>query len=553
MLPGLRTTLARSLAVASSLLLAGSLAAGPAQAAVTEDEERADRVSTTLDWGSCSSVEAEGMGVKCATVDLPLDYDDPEGPNVAVFVAKHTATDPDRRIGSLFVNPGGPGGPGSAMAIHAAEFLSPEILARFDIIGMDPRGIGASTNVVCGTSTKKQQQDMRGVGSGIPVTPDQRAAFLVSAKKQALNCSSHGAPLSASMSTAEVARDMDVLRRLVGDDQLTYLGFSYGSYLGQVYANMFPDRVRALAIDGVLDPVAWAGTPDTADEPVTLRLASAEGAHGALQRGFQLCAAAGPERCLTGEDPQRAFDDVAERLKAAPVTIEHPDLGAVTIDYGTFIGTVLQVLYAPNAPELVDLVVASYAQIIEPATPPAAAFAVKAEVDSAVQRVADKLPPHTMEGYEFWQPTDAFLSVLCTDSVNTAAPQDWAPAIAARAENAPHFADAWGWASAPCADRFWSATDEDAWRGAFSAETSAPVLVVGNTYDPSTSYQGAVAASELLPNSALLTVEAFGHTAYGMQRCATETIDAYLLEGTVPEDRTCEAEYEPFTGAPVFG
>ena len=539
------TPLARLLAAGAALLVAASLPLGPAWAtSPDQDEVRTDRVETTLEWGPCDAPGPSG-GVECATVRLPLDYDEPDGATVEVFVAKHVATGPGERIGTLFVNPGGPGTPGSPLALAADELFTPEILARFDILGMDPRGTGSSTTVTCGSSTRKQNQDMRGLAPRIPLTAPDQAAFLTSAKKEALNCSRIGAPLLASMSSAQVARDMDVLRRLVDDDRLSYLGSSYGSYLGQVYAGMFPDRVRAIAIDGVLDPVAWAGTPGTSDEPVTLRLGSAEGAHAALQKGFELCAAS--PGCLSGPDPQATFDRVADRLKAGPVSLQVPGVGAVTLDYGTFIGGVLEAMYLPDGPEWVDRIVASSAQFMDPTLAPTAAYAARVETDTAVRAAVAKLPPHTLEGYHaMWQPLDAFNAVLCTDSLNTAAPKDWAPAIAARAEDAPHFAAAWGWGSAVCADRFWTAQDEDAWRGPFTHATSAPLLLVATTHDPTTPYAGAVTAAALAPNSALLTVEAFGHLAYGNQRCATAAIDAYLLDGTVPDDLTCEAEYRLF-------
>ena len=536
MSPTLRTTLARSLAVASALLVCGTLALTPAWSAPTNpDQVRTDRVQTTLEWVPCGK-----NGIECATVALPLDYDQPNGPTVKVFLAKHRATDPEP-IGTLFVNPGGPGAPGSTMAIDADLLFSEELLARFDIVGMDPRGVGSSTKVVCGSSTKKQTQDMRGLSTSIPLTASEQAHYLNSAKKQAMNCSKIGAPLSASMSTAQVARDMNVLRRLVGDDGLTYFGQSYGSYLGQVYANMFPDRVRAVALDGVLDPEAWAGTPATSKEPVSLRVGSAEGSHAALQASFEVCAAQ-DSFCVLGPDLRPTFTSVAAKLKAAPVVIQSPN-GPFQIDYGTFIGSVLAALYSPAAPYIVDLVVAGYAEAVDPALAPAAAYAAVTEADATVRQAVDKLPPHSMEGYpELWQPRDAFDTVVCTDSLNSAAPKDWAPAIAARAKNAPHFADAWGWQSATCADRFWTAKDEDAWRGPFTNRTSAPVLMVANTYDPATPYSGAVAAASLAPNRALLTVETFGHMSYGMQPCATAMIDDYLLNGTVPaEDLTCEA------------
>ncbi len=157
---------------------------------------------------------------------------------------------------------------GHRFAYFAPYFLSEDLLDRFDVVGFDPRGTtSATTSSASPAMPHRRPSSMTSTRSSSRSARSRRPRYIAASKKYGKACSTTGKPLSASMSTAQVARDMDVLRRAVGDKQLTYLGFSYGSYLGQVYANLFPDRVRALVMDGVLDPVRWAGTGPTRNDP----------------------------------------------------------------------------------------------------------------------------------------------------------------------------------------------------------------------------------------------------------------------------------------------
>lgn len=256
-------------------LLLSFVAATPAQAAdrtSKTEARRVDRVKTPkLKW-----VEAEEGSGYAATVKVPRDYDKPTGATVTLALFKVPAADPARRIGTLFLNPGGPGGSGVDIALAATSFLSQSVLDRFDIIGFDPRGTNASSRVRCFSSSGRQGAALAGMSSAFPSTGTEEKSFIAAGKKLASGCSGYGAAMASSMSTAEVARDLDVLRRAVGDAKLNYLGYSYGSYLGAVYANMFPDRFRAMVIDGVLDPAAYAGTKATRSVPTSLRIRSAE-------------------------------------------------------------------------------------------------------------------------------------------------------------------------------------------------------------------------------------------------------------------------------------
>ncbi|MGB5953636.1 MAG: alpha/beta hydrolase [Ornithinimicrobium sp.] len=539
---------------------------------VTSDKEaaRVDQLPTpTPDTFDCTNVFE--VPSECGTVELPLDYDKPRGTQTEVAYLKVEATDPANKIGTLFVNPGGPSGSGVFLAADARFFLSPDVLAKFDIVGIDPRGTNFSDNVRCFENIGEAATASQGLNVPFPFTTREERAYKRSSKAVARGCSTTGKPLSRKMSTANVARDMEMMRRVVGDEQLNFLGFSYGSYLGNVYSNLYPDRVRAVAIDGVLDPVAWAGTPATKRIPIDPRLRSGEGAQRAIDEILRACKKAGPEKCLfaTKGDPEANYDKILKELKENPLVITDPETGEVffTLDYPTAIDFLLGDLYAPFAPEIVDFDLTFFYEDLfefrEDDTPEAQLHAEKATafLDEYDKRQADieasqerRQKTARALGYGFPYPngSDAFYSVMCSDSSDPFYLGNW-PTFAARADStAPGFGPLWTWQSAPCAEKFWTARASDSYRGPFTANTVNPVLVVGNYWDPATNYDGAVTASSLLPNSRLLSSNNFGHTAYGTSACVTTAMDRYLLTTKVPRaGKLCKSAF-PVFDEPLF-
>ncbi|GIE95002.1 alpha/beta hydrolase [Paractinoplanes rishiriensis] len=533
---------------AAGLVLAGTLiaptpvAAAPAADSVVSsaawartsatERRRVDRVATPkLRWYGCYG------WAQCATVKVPLDYDRPRGKQVTLALLRVKARDQKNRIGSLFVNPGGPGGSSVAMALAAPYFLSDSLLDRFDVVGMDPRGIGFSDQVNCFGDTARQTPTMNVLNMGFPLGAAQEKAFTGAAAKAARACSTTGRELAGAMSTAEVARDMDVMRRAVGDSKLTYLGFSYGTALGQYYANMFPDRFRAIAVDGVINPRAWVGSAATAGQVQDDRLRSADGAWKAFVEIMRRCDAAGPAKCRFSGSPLHRFRVIAERLKKKPI-----DVGSVRVTYAVFIGAVLGALYEQQAgAEVTDLSAELY-ELTTPGFVPTADRTASAE--ALVKRMVRQAEGRA---FPYDNSFDAYAAVMCTDGRHPARGSAWPKASARADKRATYFGRAWAWASVQCAGDNWTVRDEDAYTGPFTKQTRHPVLVVGNFWDPATNYADAVKASRLLPNSRLLSSNNWGHTAYGSSACATGTTDRYLLYRALPAPgTTCVGDEQPF-------
>jgi pimeloyl-ACP methyl ester carboxylesterase len=521
----------------------------------TIEQTRVDRVPTPqFDWFPCFE------SGECATVKLPRDYDEPDGPTTEIAVARVKARDPAKRIGALFVNPGGPGGAGvgTLTAVDLADALSKDMRDRFDVVGFDPRGVGFSDPVQCFPSIKDQFKALTGLQVTFPMTAKEESRYISSAQKLATACSTTGQPLTGSASTAEAARDMDVLRRAVGDPKLTYLGFSYGTALGQYYANMFPDRVRAIAIDGVIDPTSWVGTDRTAATIQDDRLHSADGAYKALHEILVRCRKAGKKTCHFARfgDPVKNLATLAARLKRHPATIEK-----TKTTYADLVGGLLGSLYEPDGYVDVDEILSELYQITAPRHQVSATQAA-----TATQALARRISSHRADvrqahsgrlitlgrkafrrGFRYSNDLDSFSTVTCTDGRHPALAQDWPTLTAAADRRAPYFGRVWAWGSVQCAGNSWTVRDEDAFTGPFNRRTSAPVLFVGNYYDPATNYNQAVSASKQLPNSRLLSSNSWGHKAYGTSDCVTTAVDRYLLAGRLPaKSKVCIGDVQPF-------
>ena len=487
-------------------------------------------------WRACHP-EA-GPSFECASVEVPLDHDRPRGTKISIAMVRLPASDPQHKVGSIFLNPGGPGGSGVEFVLGIGPFLfSDEVRARFDLVGFDPRGIIGSDPLLCFRTLDEAFAAVPPFA--FPMTSDEEA--LVQQLDRTLNraCQRRGGRIVDHMATADVARDLDLLRQAVGDSQLSYVGYSYGSFLGVTYANMFPERVRAVVVDGVLDPIAWTtGRGDEAKTlPFSTRLRSDAGAQATLEEFFRLCDEAGPASCAFAGDAAGRFAALAEKLRAGPIEVVDPDSGVTfPFAYPDLIGFTLGNMYNsagwPFFAQVLALVEASAA----PAVLGEAIRVSEEKSGLSARRRPGELYPNFVEG---------FPGVACSDSVNPDGHAYWSKAGADADAEFGYFGRIWTWASSPCA--VWDGFDADRYLGPFNHSTANPVLVVGNLHDPATRYEGAVLVDQLLPKSSLLTVDGWGHTSIFLSTCADQAVSQYLLDGTTPPVGTvCNQDVGPF-------
>ncbi|MFN8080032.1 MAG: alpha/beta hydrolase [Kineosporiaceae bacterium] len=535
----------------------------------------------TLRWRAC------GAPLQCTRVAVPLDWSHPRGAKISLSLARLPATSKARKLGTIFVNPGGPGASGVEMMLGDPSFLPAAVRARFDVVGFDPRFVGGSRPA----ATCLYDEDYARFASSVPafpVTPAEESDYLDAQAGYATKCAQHSYLRYAS--TASVARDLELLRRAVGDKQLTYVGYSYGSYLGQVYAQLYPRTVRAMVIDGVLDAQAWvSGQGDEwQSSPFSARIRSAQGSSASLQEFFRLCRGAGQARCelATQGDPAATYRWIADQLLAQPIDLG----GGVQLDYPALVSATASMLYSPSywqafAAELQALYVElnSPTPAPVPVPEPAAGAAARRAASPATARAArttrlralarrvvsratadstrpvpalelprshEKPLPTKPDPLPSIAPADnglaSFAAVTCADSRNPTQSADWVSAAQTAEDAYPYFGRAWTWSGALCAT--WRFTDPNAYRGTFGARTSTPILVIGNTFDPATPYSGAVATARRFPGARLLTVRGYGHTSAAMpSACVQRSVSYYLLTRTPPRSGAyCRQDAAPF-------
>ncbi|HEX6523587.1 MAG TPA: alpha/beta hydrolase [Streptosporangiaceae bacterium] len=501
-----------------------------------------DQVPTpVLHWTTCQQTD------QCATADLPLDYNHPHGATIQLALLKVTAKDPRHRLGTIFVNPGGPGDSATVFAALAPQAVPRSVLDRFDIVGVDPRGIGGSTPIQCFTTqAQRTRAEAPLTAIPFPVTPAEQRSWIAAAKTLGRACSITARTIASNMSDTDNALDMDVLRRAVGDRKLTFLAESFGTYLGEIYANMFPDRVRAIAIDGIVDPRALAATPVTANVPLFDRIGAAAASYRTLHELLVLCQQAGSSRCsFAGQNTPARYDQLASTLRAHPQHLAAPGI-KTTFTYADLIGDTESWLHMPAGyqglfPELTDL-----ARL----TAPGGGGAGRAALVKTLEHLRTELqnpspaPANHLE---------AMSGVACTDALQVGRAASWPAAAAAADRRARYFGADFAWLGVQCAQDAWTAHDQDAYRGPFDRRTAAPVLVIGSRWDPVTSYDNAVNVARLLPNSRLVASDNWGHTALLTSACVDNTTWNYLINPQAPAPKItyCRGDVQPFALSPA--
>ena len=468
-----------------------------------------------LSWAPCP----EQSGFDCATAEVPRDYRKPNGATIELAVIRHAAAGPDR-IGSLFLNPGGPG-PAKTVLPEIFDALPEAVQERFDVTTWDPRGFGESTSVQCFSSLAEEQSFLEGVGQAgdtFPVGAAEMTQWIERYASFGRNCAERAGGLLRHVSTAESARDLDLLRRAVGSSDMNYFGNSYGTFLGATYANLFPRRVRTMVLGSVTNPVAWfdhsSGGPGDPFLPTFLRQRSDVGSRKTLNGFLDLCGRTSEAQCaFTTGDPDSTsakFDELLARVGQAPAGTEP--------SYADLVSTVAAGLYNPR----------TYSDLAEMLQSVWEGGPVPASRSSSAANYAS---------------FGGFLGVVCGESPN---PKPTAfPGIDgfSFARSGP-IAGGWTWLGEPCST--WPATAAVRYTGPWDRRTANPVLVIGNTHDPATPYQNAVKVSELLARARLFTVDGYGHGAFG-QPCTFDYLRSYFIDLELPPSGARCDGIQPFS------
>ena len=538
--------LRRRLAVVTASALMLVVGAAAAEGAPRDVDPPPEGDVPSLVWESCGqALEA----FECATAEVPTDHDDPAAGTTTIALTRLPATAPDQRIGSLFVNFGGPGGPGvEVLHMLGGEFLHPSVRARFDVVGFDPRGVGLSDPATCFRDAEQEQAFIRTLPS-FPVEPDEEARFTASVAVLGASCTVLSGSRIAAASTANVARDLDLLRAAVGDEELTYLGYSYGTFLGATYAALFPDRVRALVLDGTVLPELWVGEGD--DRVLGRRLGQHVAAAQAYGEFLRLCQEAGPSGCALAAlgDPGQVVEALLARLRAEPLRFVVGDGTTTELGYDDAVSLIFLSMYAPQAwgqlaATLASLVPLTQPQPQPPAPPPPAPQSADPGPDPGA--LGDLL--RRLGVIEDYPSAGGSLASLCVDTVDPVGPLGFPAQADAADQEARHFGRMRAWATLPCA--FMPVVDEGAYTGPWELTVDEAVLVIGTRFDPATPYAATEPYADLWPDARVLTVEGYGHTTFVPSTCATLAIATYLVDLQARDGATCQQDVRPFEPVP---
>ncbi|MGC0272298.1 alpha/beta hydrolase [Pseudactinotalea sp. Z1739] len=451
-----------------------------------------------LDWTDC------GDRHRCTRVQVPMDYDDPDGDTIelAVKVAEALGTSE----GALFVNPGGPGSSGLEFLDSVDAMFSGPILQRFDVVGFDPRGVGESDAVRCLDSGGLEEY----YGTFFEVTTDAGwEDFVATETDYGHECLENTGDLLGFVDTVSAAQDLDVLRAVMGEDSMTYLGYSYGTFLGATYAEHFPDRVHRLVLDGAMNPA----------------LDYAEIAGGQVlgfdraYRSFVTDCQAGPDCPFEGGVDEAIAEtvDLLTTLRDDPMPATDPDRPVTDAD---LINTIVLALYNVDSwPVLSEALTMLIYQ--------ADASQVRFISDLALEREDDGTYPEDQ---------GAFRAINCLDFPVELDRDEIIAEAEALEDISEVFGPYFGYGEVGCSTMPFEATGT---RAPIAATGAPPILVIGTTRDPATPHEWSEALAEQLESGVLLSYDGDGHGAYGGHNsCVHEAVDAYLLEGQVPEDGT---------------
>jgi pimeloyl-ACP methyl ester carboxylesterase len=444
-----------------------------------------------LNWTSC------GGGFQCANLTVPLDYSNADnGKTIQLALIRKPALDQANRIGSVLTNPGGPGASGIQYLRQAASSMI-NLNKRFDLVGFDPRGVGESAPVRCLTGP---QEDAYNAIDPVWDDPQEKAAGIQADKDYAAGCEKMSGDILPYVDTESAARDMDQIRAAVGDSKLTYLGFSYGTFLGETYAHLFPTRVRALSLDGVIDPTV---------SPNDMLLQQVQSFQKNLDAWSAQCKTS--SQCQFGRsgDPEAKISQLLQRIDATPMTV-----GSRQLTRSLAIIGIITPLYDPSSWGFLDQ----------------GLTAAEQGNGSLLLQFSDiYLARHADGSYD--NENDANYAINCLDRP---VPKDVSAydALATSYDAAsPILGPAEQYSNLVCA--YWPVAAKGA-VGPLTYTGTAPILLVGGTDDPATPYAWAQAANQQIAGSVLLTRQGNGHVSYDKSQCAAQAEDNYLINLTLP-------------------
>jgi pimeloyl-ACP methyl ester carboxylesterase len=429
-------------------------------------------------WEGC------GSGLDCARVAVPVSYQDATGPTLELALVRNPADRPDQRLGTLLMNPGGPGASGVRRVTRGFR-VSDEVAARFDIVGFDPRGVGDSTPITCGATVPA----FRAVDLD-PDSPAERTALEAAARAVADECTATEGDRIGHLGTTEVAHDVEVIRRAIGEERISFVGLSYGTLVGQLWADRYPGSVRALVLDGVINPVASGATGS---------VTQADGVDAVLDAIEEACAADATCPLTASGGVLASYDELAQRLESGAVT--GAGVGPTQLAYAAFYAT------------------------YDSETWPRLWSAIASGLDGDLRGVSDLAGSYTR-----LVPYAPFAIITCLDGAHPDGYADWQESGDRFARSSPRFGRVLANELLPCA--FWPAATYQP--QPLDAAGSPPILVIGSTGDAATPYEAAVEVAEQLDQGALLTVELDGHVALGDSDCAAERVTRYLVDLAVP-------------------
>ena len=442
-------------------------------------------------WSPCS----ENAGLQCGALVVPLDYARPSGPTIPIAVARHPAEVPAARLGSLVIDPGGPGASGIDDMANELSALTPQLLDDFDIVLFDPRGVERSDPVSCGVATGS------GPADPAPSTASEQAATIKELRAFAAACEKNSANVLPYVGTVDVARDMDRLRQALGDSGLTYMGQSYGTLLGLSYASLFPTHIRAMVLDSVIDP-------SLSFDQITE--GQAAGFEGVLDAFFSWCAGSAACRWRPSGDPTTALLALLTSAQSSPA----PGGGGSVAGPGQLYDALLNSLYSESDwPQLGATLAADTAGNGAPAV------AQSNHYNNGGGSNAD----------------DAANAIDCLDHPVSHDLATYRALAFSLSASAPVFGPLLSWGEAGCA--VWPVPPTRK-VGPVAAPGAPPILVVGTTNDPATPYAWAVSVARELDHGVLLTHDGDDHVAYFYSACVRADVQTYLVSGQTPPPGT---------------